>query len=63
MYCVKCKRKTKTKNKREEITKNGRKIFKGTCAICNTKKNMFGGSILTLSQTSPGFYVSGVQVF
>ena len=52
MYCVKCKRKTKTKNKREEITKNGRKILKGTCAICNTKKNMFvstskkGGSIL-----------------
>ena len=43
MYCVKCKRKTKTKNKREEITKNGRKILKGTCAICNTKKKYVWG--------------------
>ena len=41
MYCLRCKRKTQTKNQREEKTKNGRTILKGTCAVCNTKKNMF----------------------
>ena len=52
MYCVKCKKKTKTKNERRETTTNGRPILKGNCAICNTRKNQFlsgtkkGGSIL-----------------
>ena len=57
MYCLKCKKKTQTTNQREEVTKNGRRILKGYCAICNTKKNVFisggnmnkkkkGGSIL-----------------
>ena len=54
MYCLKCKKKTQTTNQREEITKNGRRILNGNCAICNTKKNVFisggnmkkGGSIL-----------------
>ena len=57
MYCLKCKKKMQTTNQREEVTKNGRRILKGNCAICNTKKNVFisggnmkktkkGGSIL-----------------
>ena len=47
MYCLKCRKKTKTNNQREDITKNGRKILKGNCSICNAKKNIFiGGSIL-----------------
>ena len=53
MYCLRCKKKTQT-TQREEVTKNGRRILKGNCAICNTKKNIFisggnmkkGGSIL-----------------
>ena len=54
MYCLKYKKKTQTTNQREEETKNGRRILKGNCKICNTKKNVFisggnmkkGGSIL-----------------
>ena len=54
MYCLKCKKKTQTKNQTEVTTKNGRRMLKGNCKICNTKKNMFvsggnmkkGGSIL-----------------
>ena len=57
MYCFKCKKKTQTTNQREVNTKNGRRMLKGNCKICNTKKNVFvsggnmnktkkGGSIL-----------------
>ena len=47
MYCLKCKRKTQTTNQREEVTRNGRRILKGNCAICNNKKNVFvsGGNM------------------
>ena len=54
MYCFKCKKKTQTINQREATTINGRRMLKGNCKICNTKKNVFvsggnmkkGGSIL-----------------
>ena len=51
MYCVRCRKKTNTKN--EEITKslNNRPMKKGNCTVCGTKKTQFikspqGGSIL-----------------
>ena len=51
IYCLKCKRFTPTKFLKEEVTKNGRRVLKGTCSICKIKKNKFlssqkGGSIL-----------------
>lgn len=41
IYCVKCKEKTATKNPKQDVTKNGRPILKGTCAVCGSKKNSF----------------------
>lgn len=41
IYCVKCKAKTGTKDLHEAVSKNGRKMIKGVCSICGTKKNQF----------------------
>ena len=41
MYCVKCKKKTGTKDVVKAKSKNNRNRLKGKCAICGTKKNMF----------------------
>jgi hypothetical protein len=41
MYCVKCKRKTETKDKVETVSKNGKQILKGTRSICGSKKSSF----------------------
>src|SRR5207245_5809315 len=49
MYCVKCKLKTESKNITEVLSKNGRKMLKSICSICNCKKSSF-----TKSQTKTG---------
>jgi hypothetical protein len=41
MYCIKCKEKTKTDDITEAVSKNNRKMLKGTCAICGIKKSTF----------------------
>src|SRR5207245_10704811 len=49
MYCVKCKLKTESKNITEVLSKNGRKMLKSICSLCNCKKSSF-----TKSQTKTG---------
>jgi hypothetical protein len=42
IQCMRCKKKTHTKNLAQVQVKNGRrtiKMLKGTCAICNAKKS------------------------
>ena len=51
MYCVKCKKRTKTTNERTTKTKNNRHQKRGTCVVCGTTKTQFikastGGSLL-----------------
>lgn len=49
MYCVKCKKETKTLNPVKVTTKNNRKQIQGTCEVCGSKKAQFiksGGSII-----------------
>ena len=41
MYCVKCKQKTHSTNIVETLTKNNRRILKGTCTVCGSKKSSF----------------------
>ena len=41
MYCVKCKQKTDSKNGIEITSKNNRKMLKGICIICGSKKSQF----------------------
>lgn len=40
-YCVKCKEKREMKDAKEVTSANGRKMMKGTCAVCGTKMNLF----------------------
>ena len=51
MYCVKCKKRTKTTNEQTTKTKNNRHQKRGTCVVCGTTKTQFikaptGGSLL-----------------
>jgi hypothetical protein len=41
IYCFKCKTKTATNNISEVLTKNNRKILKGICKVCGSKKCQF----------------------
>lgn len=41
MYCVKCKQKTETVNIIHVVTKNNRRLLKGTCTACGNKKSSF----------------------
>ncbi|GBM31765.1 hypothetical protein AVEN_56878-1 [Araneus ventricosus] len=41
IYCLKCKKKTETKDMKETATKNNRPILKGICINCGSKKNRF----------------------
>ena len=43
-YCVKCKAKKEMNDPKEVTTKNGRKMFQGTCPDCGTKMNRIGSS-------------------
>ena len=41
MYCVKCRRKTASKNVSVKQAKNGGVYQTGTCAVCGKRKSMF----------------------
>lgn len=41
MYCLKCKKQTDTNNIIEAVSKNNRKMLKGICNICGSKKSRF----------------------
>lgn len=41
-YCVKCREKRDMTNARDETTKNGKPIIKGSCGICSTGLNIIG---------------------
>jgi len=42
IYCVKCRQDTKNADDAaESLTKNGRRILKVSCAVCDTKKCRF----------------------
>ena len=41
MYCVKCKQKTHSVNITETTSKNNRKMTKGICSVCGSKKSLF----------------------
>lgn len=52
MYCVKCKRVTETGDWQDTISKNGRNMKRGKCAVCgcvktqNVRNALKGGSML-----------------
>ena len=41
MYCVKCKATTETKDFQNAMSKNGRPMLKGICAVCGITKTQF----------------------
>ena len=41
IYCLNCKQKTETIDQLEMQSQNGRKMIKGNCLICGTKKSLF----------------------
>ena len=41
MYCLKCKHKTDSINITEVIAKNNRRMLKGICSVCDSKKSQF----------------------
>ena len=40
-YCLKCRKKTESKNSKVGRTKNGRIMFLSKCAVCDSKKSKF----------------------
>jgi len=59
MYCVKCKSKTESIDLQRAVSKNGRHMLRGKCAVCKTTKTQFvsmknGGDLVSLltSKTS-----------
>lgn len=44
-YCVKCKEKREMVDPVEGVTKNKRRITKGTCPVCGTKMCLMGGPV------------------
>ena len=59
IYCLKCRKKTKTDNIKIMTSKNNRRMQRGTCSICNTVKNKFIGGNLsdTIIDKMPEFHV------
>ena len=41
MYCVKCKRKTETRDIRNAVSKHNRPMLRGVCVVCGTTKTQF----------------------
>ena len=41
IHCLKCKRKTPTEEEHIAMSKNNRKMMKGVCGICGTRKSQF----------------------
>ena len=48
MYCLKCKRVTNTLNEQRIISKNGRPMKRGICAVCGKVKMQFIKKKLTI---------------
>jgi len=51
MFCVKCKKKTETRDITQVKTINNRSMLKGVCSTCSKKKATF----ITSSSTGGGF--------
>lgn len=45
MYCVKCKKRQEIADVKEDVTKTGRQLFRGTCPECGTKTTRIGGKV------------------
>ena len=41
LYCLKCRKKTESKNPKVLQTKNGRIMFLSICSVCDSKKSKF----------------------
>jgi len=59
MYCVKCKKMTKTAEMKSVVCKNKRPMIKGKCATCGSKKTRFvkvqkGGDLVNSLNTVTG---------
>lgn len=50
-YCVKCREKRDMANARDEMTKNGKPIIKGACAICGTGINIIGKTMANMKES------------
>lgn len=53
IYCMSCKKKTGTTDEKVVNTANGRKMIKGICVECGTKKNQFVSSGGAVKKTEP----------
>lgn len=45
MYCVKCRKKHDVADVKEDVTKNGRILYRGNCPECGTKTSRIGGVV------------------
>lgn len=68
MYCVRCKSKTESVNVQSVVTKNGRNMLRGVCAVCGTSKTQFvksgktGGDLVSsLSSVMSGVKLPGAK--
>ena len=41
VYCLKCKKKTETKNLKDGVTKTTRPVKTENCSVCDTNKRVF----------------------
>lgn len=55
MYCVSCRRVTRTLNRHTSATKNNRVLLRGTCFICKKNKTQFTKNITKKKKTGAGF--------
>lgn len=63
MYCVKCRKVTRTTNEIEKISKNNRKMVQGVCTLCGSKKSKFvGGGIFNKALTAVGNLVGEMHL-
>jgi len=57
MWCVKCRKKTKTNNEQKSISKNGRAMIVGECGVCGTVKHQFtAGKAAKQKQSGDGIF-------
>lgn len=41
IWCIKCKKRTQTNNEQKSVSKNGRPMLTGECAVCGSTKSQF----------------------
>lgn len=51
-YCVSCKAQREMKDAKQELTKNGRQMLKGSCHTCGTKMCKFVAGSASASSSS-----------